>query len=66
MNHTSQSGGQELHMGLLVRSNGLQVGVEGVHVSSADKVLLGVVLQALCVESGLEVLKSQGVVEDIS
>jgi len=53
-------------MGLLVRTNDLQIAIEGVHVSSTDKVLLGVVLQPLFVEGGLEMLKSKSIVEYIS
>jgi hypothetical protein len=63
---TSQSLGQELLVGHLVGSNDHQVVIERVHVSSIDKVLLSVVLKALLVESGLEMLKGQSVVENIS
>lgn len=53
-------------MGHLVASNDHQVVIERVHVSRTDKVLLSVVLEALLVESGLEMLKGQSVVENIS
>ena len=66
MYHTSQSLGKELLVGFLVRTNDLQIVIEGVHVSSTDKVLLGVVLQSLFVEGGLEMLKSKSIVEYIS
>jgi hypothetical protein len=49
---------------LLVRSNLLDVGIEGVVHASLDKVLLGVVPETLSVESGLEVLKGESIVED--
>lgn len=52
-------------MGLLVLANLLQVGIEGVLEPSVDKVSLGVVLKTLLVESSLEVLESQRVVEDV-
>jgi hypothetical protein len=51
---------------LLVRSNLLDVGIEGVVHASLDKVLLGVVPETLSVESGLEVLKGESIVEDVS
>lgn len=49
----------------LVGRNLLQVGIEGVGQTSLDKVGLGVVLQSLFVESGLEMLKGQSIVEDV-
>lgn len=44
-------------MGLLVLANLLQVGIEGVLESSLDEVGLGVVLEALLIESSLKVLQ---------
>ena len=52
-------------MSLLIGSNLLNVGVEGIVHASLDKVFLGIVLKTLSVESGLEVLKGQSIVEDV-
>lgn len=53
-------------MGLLIRSNFHEVGIEGVHVASVHKIRLGVVLETFLVEGGLEMLERQSVVQDIS
>jgi hypothetical protein len=50
---------------LLIGSNLLQVGIEGVIHASLDKVFLGIVLETLLIERGLEVLQGQSIVEDI-
>lgn len=52
-------------MALLIRGDLLQVGVEGVVHAGVDKVGASVVLQALGVEGGLEVLQCQGIVKDV-
>lgn len=53
-------------MGLLVLANLLQVGIERVLESSLDEVGLGVVLEALFIESSLKVLQGQCIVQDVS
>lgn len=50
---------------LLIRSNLLQVGIEWVLHAGLDEVLLGVVLETLLVERGLEMLKGKSVVENV-
>ena len=50
----------------LIGRDFLQVGIEGVLHAGLDEVGLGVVLQTLLVEGGLEVLQSQSIVEDVS
>jgi hypothetical protein len=50
---------------LLIGSNLLQVGIEGVIHASLDKVFLCIVLETPLIERGLEVLQGQSVVEDI-
>lgn len=62
---TSQRLGEELLVGLLVHSDRLDIVVEGLRHPGAHEVLLGVVLQTLLVEGGLEVLQSQGIVKDV-
>lgn len=62
---TSQRLGEELLVGLLVHSDRLDIVVEGRRHPGVHEVLLGVVLQTLLVEGGLEVLQSQGIVEDV-
>lgn len=62
---TRQGLGQELHMGLLILANPLQVTVHWVGESSVEEILMGEVLQALRVEGGLEVLESESIVEDV-
>lgn len=52
-------------MGLLIRSNLLQVGVERIFEPGSQEISMGVVLETLLVEGGLEVLERQGIVEDI-
>lgn len=52
-------------MRLLIASNHLQVAVGGLVQTGLDELLLGVVLHALLVEAGLEVLESQGILEDV-
>lgn len=63
---TGQGLGQELLVSLLVRSDGLQVGVERRRHAGVHEVLHGVVLHSFLVERGLEVLQGQSIVEDIS
>jgi hypothetical protein len=63
--HTLQSRGEEVDVGLLIGSNLLDVGIEWVVHACLDKVLLGIVLETLSVERGLEVLKGQSIVEDV-
>ena len=62
---TLQRLGQELLVRLLIASNHLQVAVGGLVQTGLDELLLGVVLHALLVEAGLEVLESQGILEDV-
>lgn len=50
---------------LLIRSNLLQVGIEWILHASLDEVLLGIVLETLLVERGLEMLKCKSVVENV-
>jgi hypothetical protein len=50
---------------LFIGSNLLQVGVERVLHAGLDEVLLCVVFETLRVERCLEMLKSEGVVEDV-
>lgn len=52
-------------MGLLVHADRLDVVVECLHHTGVHEVLLGVVLQTLLVEGSLEMLESQGIVEDV-
>lgn len=52
-------------MVLLIGSNLLQVGIEWVLHAGLDEVLLGVVLETLLVERGLEMLKGKSVVENV-
>lgn len=65
LEHTLQGRGEEFLVGLLVLADLLQVGIEGVLQPGVDKVSLGIVLEALLVESSLKVLQSQSVVEDV-
>lgn len=62
---TTQSRGKEVLVGLLILGNFLQVGIEGILESSLHEVGLGVVLETLLVESSLEVLESQGIVQNV-
>lgn len=66
MKRTGQGFGQELLVSLLVRSDGLQVDVEGRGHAGVHEVFHGVILHSLLVEGGLEVLQGQCIVEDIS
>ena len=52
-------------MGLLVHADRLDVVVECLHHPGVHEVLLGVVLQTLLGEGSLEMLESQGIVEDV-
>ena len=53
-------------MRLLVRTDLLQVRVQrGVLIASCGEVGLGVVFEALFIESGFEVLEGQSVVENV-
>lgn len=52
-------------MFLLIRSNLLQVSIEWVLHAGLDEVFLGVVLETLLVERGLEMLKGKSVVENV-
>lgn len=62
---TGQGLGEELLVGLLVHSDRLDVVVECLHHPGVHEVLLGVVLQTLFVEGGLEVFESQGIVKNV-
>ena len=53
-------------MGGLVGGDGLQVGVEWVGETGSDEFWLSVVGKTLTVEGGLEMLKSQSVVENVN
>lgn len=62
---SGQGAGEEADVRVLVVGDLLEVGVEGVGEASSNKGLLRVVLETLAVEGRLEVLQSQGVVEDV-
>lgn len=51
---------------LLIGSDFLHVGVKRILHTGFDEVLLGVVLETLRVERGLEMLKGESIVEDVS
>lgn len=55
---------QELDVACLVSGDGLEVGVEHIVVSGGSEVRLGELGKSLIVEGMLEVLQSEGVVED--
>jgi hypothetical protein len=48
--HTLQGRSEEIHVSLLIGSNLLNVGVEGIVHASLDKVFLGIVLKTLSVK----------------
>lgn len=62
---TGKSLCQEGHMFLFVRSDLLQVGIEWIFEASFHEIFMGVILETLLIEAGLEMLKCQGIVEDI-
>lgn len=62
---TSESLREEGYVCLLIQSDFLQVFVERVFESSPHEIFPGVVLETLLIKGGLEVLKRQGIVENI-
>lgn len=61
----SQTLGQEVDVGGLVRANRLDVVVEGGVVAGGSEIGLGVVRKAFLVESILKVLEGEGILENI-
>lgn len=63
---TSQSGGEKVDVIRLILANLLEIGVEGRVVAGTGKVLLRELRKTTTIEVVLEMLKGQGIVEDIS
>ena len=53
-------------MTLLILSHALHVGIERVGKPSIQEILVGEVFETLRIESGFEVLESQGIVQYLS